>query len=319
MSIETPPEIRPRETLALLTFRPDPQLLVQTFLQGRTPKTLRAYREDLADFAAFVGANSREEAAAHLLKQEQGAAVALVMRYRDHLRGERKLSPATVNRRLAALRSLLKLARMLGLSTLQIEVSNLPQECYRDTRGPGKEGFREMLNELSLRRDKKGVRDRAILRLLFDLALRRQEVVSLRLTDLDLTGKSLWVLGKGRHTRQKLTLAPETRDALAAWVKLRGDEPGPLFFSLDPASWGGPLSSSGIYRIVRKLGEKVGIRARPHGLRHAAITQALDVTGGDVRKVQRFSRHKSLEVLCVYDDARKDLAGEVSQLVAKMT
>lgn len=319
MSTETTPEILPRETHILKTFRPDPGLLVQTFLQGRTPKTLRAYREDLADFAAFVGAKSREEAASHLLSQEQGAAVALVMRYRDHLRAERKLSPATVNRRLAALRSLLKLARMLGLSTLQLEVSNLPAECYRDTRGPGREGFREMLKELSLRRDKKGVRDRAILRLLYDLALRRQEVVSLRLSDLDLSGKTIWVLGKGRQTRQKLTLAPETREALCAWLKVRGDEPGPLFFSLDPASWGGPLSSSGIYRIVRKLGEQVGIRARPHGLRHAAITQALDATGGDVRAVQRFSRHKSLEVLCLYDDARRDLAGEVSRLVAKST
>lgn len=71
--------------------------------------------------------------------------------------------------------------------------------------------------------------------------------------------------------------------------------------------------------MIRELGEKAGLRARPHGLRHAAITEALEATGGDVRRVQRFSRHKDVRVLLVYDDQRKDLAGEVSRLVAKGT
>ena len=56
---------------------------------------------------------------------------------------------------------------------------------------------------------------------------------------------------------------------------------------------------------------------RPHGLRHAAITGALEATGGDVRAVQRFSRHASVETLLVYDDARQDLGGKVAATVAK--
>ncbi|HVT40002.1 MAG TPA: hypothetical protein VHE78_13215 [Gemmatimonadaceae bacterium] len=53
-----------------------------------------------------------------------------------------------------------------------------------------------------------------------------------------------------------------------------------------------------------------------HGLRHAAITHALDVCAGDVRKVQKFSRHRDLRTLTVYDDNRQDVAGEVAKLVA---
>jgi len=51
-------------------------------------------------------------------------------------------------------------------------------------------------------------------------------------------------------------------------------------------------------------------------LRHAAITEALDITRGDVRAVQKFSRHRDLRTLTVYDDNRRDLAGEVAKLVA---
>ncbi|HEX9485609.1 MAG TPA: hypothetical protein VF976_00965 [Gemmatimonadales bacterium] len=55
---------------------------------------------------------------------------------------------------------------------------------------------------------------------------------------------------------------------------------------------------------------------RPRGLRHAAITGALDLTG-DQRAVQRFSRHKDVRTLTIYDDNRQDLAGDVAWRVAR--
>ena len=67
---------------------------------------------------------------------------------------------------------------------------------------------------------------------------------------------------------------------------------------------------------MKTLGKQGGIKARPHGLRHAAITEALDKTGGDVRAVQRFSRHADVRTLQAYDDARTDLVGKVARLVA---
>ena len=58
------------------------------------------------------------------------------------------------------------------------------------------------------------------------------------------------------------------------------------------------------------------MKTRPHGLRHAAITAALDATNGDVRRVQRFSRHADARTLLIYDDARSDMGGEIAALIA---
>ncbi len=298
--------------------KPKAALLVEAFFSGRNPRTLKIYRQNLEGFRAFVGRETLEEAVAHLLSQDQLEANALALAYKQHLQ-ERKLAPATLNNHLAALRSLTKLARTLGVVPWSLEVESLKVEPYRDTRGPGRDGVRELLKVLEGQKGIKPARDRALVRLLYDLALRAFEAVSLDLEHVDLKASALWVQGKGRSQRQRLTLPPKTKETLAAWLKERGQEPGPLFISLDSVSWGKRLSTTGLYLVIRDLGNKAGIRARPHGLRHAAITEALDATRGDVRAVQRFSRHKSLNVLVVYDDARQDLAGEVSRLVSKST
>jgi integrase/recombinase XerC len=291
--------------------------LVEAFLAGRSPQTVRAYAGDLADFAGFVGAATVAAAAGRLLSSTAGQANALVLSYRADLLG-RGLSPATINRRLAALRSMSKVARLLGLVSWSVEVEAVRSEPYRDTRGPGRDGFRRLLAMLADRHDAKAVRDRALLRLLFDLGLRRAEAVGIDLADLDRESGTVAVLGKGRTQKVALTLPAPTQEALNAWLAIRGTTPGPLFHRLDRAGKGkGRLTGGGVYDIIISLGRQVGLRVRPHGLRHASITEALDLTGGDVRAVQRFSRHRDVRVLARYDDNRTDLAGDVARKVAR--
>ncbi len=294
--------------------------LIRAFLAGRSAQTVRAYRQDLESFRAFVGAESIDQAARLLLSRGHGEANGLALAFRADLIG-RQLAPATVNRRLAALRSLVKLARTLGMVGWTLEVEGVRSEAYRDTAGPGVEGVRKLLGRLHGRADMKALRDRAVIRLAYDLGLRRAEITRLDLADVDLAAGVVWVLGKGRSEKAKLTLPQPTAAALAAWLTARGttagtDPAAPVFVALDRGHRGHRLTGTAVYQTVRQLGEAAGVEARPHKLRHAAVTAALDM-GADVREVQRFSRHKQIQTVLRYDDNRRDMAGAVARRLAE--
>lgn len=307
-----------RPSFSIPTTAADPSRLVGAFFAKFQGRTLAAYRQDLEDFRAFVGAASTDEAARVLLSRGHGPANELALAYKAHL-VDRALAPATVNRRIAALRSVVKLARHLGMIVWKLEVSNEKVRSYRDTRGPGVGGFRALLAAVD-GNHAKACRDLALLHLLYDLALRRAEVVGLDVSDVDLQGGTVAVLGKGRKQTERLTLPPVTRGALADWLRVRPDvlegTRRPLFTNFDRGGHAGRLTGTGLYLLVRGLGRKVGLVVRPHGLRHAAITQGLELSNGNARAVCRFSRHARLETVMIYDDARRDLAGELAALVA---
>src|ERR1700710_2794605 len=95
-------------------MRVDAETLTASFLSGRNAQTLAAYRRDLEDYQAFVAAPTVEAAARLLIGSTHGDANAIAHSYRTHLI-ERGLQAATINRRLAALRSLVALANKVGL------------------------------------------------------------------------------------------------------------------------------------------------------------------------------------------------------------
>ena len=304
------------------------QDILEAWLAGRNPRTLKAYRFDLADFARSSGAPSPAAAVDALLAGSAGLANRVALAYRADLLG-RGLASATIARRLSALRSIVKLARQLGRVAWTIDVDSPRVEPYRDTAGPGRSGWVEIHAEArrraaGSRRTAEAKRNLALLRLLHDLALRRGEVVALDFpADVELdwgeTGR-VWIIGKGRTERQPMTLSDRARAALRDWIAVRGVEPGPLFHRVDNAAGPGDpgrLAGDSVNRMVRRAARDAGI-ARPvraHGLRHQGITRALDLTDGDVRSVKRFSRHAKYETLAAYDDAREDAAGRIARLL----
>lgn len=307
--------LEPRNRLATVATS---ARLVDAFMSGRGPRTMEAYRQDLAEFTRWLGATTPQDAAELLLGSGHGVANETAIRYRAALL-ERGLAPATVNRRLAAVRSMVKLARTLGMVPWTLEVPSVKGESYRDTRGPGVDGFRSVVEHLTRRidaGDPKATRDRAAVRLLYDLGLRRGEVVGLDVEHVDLDASTVQILGKGRTQRIALTLPEPTKAALLRWLDVRGRVAGPLFINFDRAGKGGRLTGRGLAYIVTATGEAAGVAVRPHGLRHAAITAALDATNGNMREVQRFSRHRDPRTLMKYDDNRTDIGGKVAALIA---
>ena len=287
--------------------------LIGSWLSSRQERTRRAYAGALRRFARHVGADEPGALSA-LLLQGPLAGNSLVLKYKGSLMAAGK-SPAMINLTLSALRSVVELARTVGIVPWALDVKNERVQSYRDTRGPGRLSVQVMF--AAIKGDApKALRDRAILRLLYDLALRRGEVASLRLEDLDLAERRVWVKGKGRGgEREGITLPGKTTEALAAWAAVRGSEPGPLFVNFDRAGKGKGITGLGVWHLVGFLGRKVGLKVRPHGIRHSAITEALDRTR-DPRAVQRFSRHRDLRTVLLYDDNREDLAGKVAETVA---
>ena len=286
----------------------------------RSVQTGQAYAKDLRDFFTFI-ANSdpTPELVGEFLALEQFDALALVLNYRQHLINK-GLKESTVNRRLAAIKSLVNYARTIGRCKFTLaDIKNEKVRRYTDTSGIPTDQMKTLL-DLCDRSTLKGKRDYAIFRLLWSNALRRGEISNANVTDLDIDNRCLWIQGKGRGTdKEKIELGLATLEAIQDWLTARGRvrKNSPLFCTLDYCTKGHRLSGEAIYTIVRELAEKAQIKKRlsPHRIRHSSITAALDATGGDVRRVQKLSRHHDLNTLMIYDDNRQNAQGEITNLL----
>lgn len=221
---------------------------------------------------------------------------------------EAGVAPLTINRRLTAIRSLVKLGRTLGVITWAFDVQGVKGAVpVRDTRGPELADVRRLLST------RHGLMEDAILQLMFTRGLRSVEVRELRLEHCTtLKDRStIMIRGKGRKGLTPITLAPSSVAALLTWLKVRGDEPGYVFMR-EGDEPGTQLNHPYLWRLVKRCGAKVGIKLWPHALRHSAITTALDAAHGDVRRVQKFSRHADVKNVLKYDDDRRDHGGELA-------
>jgi integrase/recombinase XerC len=194
---------------------------------------------------------------------------------------------------------------------------------YRYTTGIDAESFSRVLAVCD-RNTLIGKRDYALLRLLWGNALRRNEVSQLNIGDFDPESSTLRILGKGRGTQSEvIDLGAGTVEAIALWLEVsRGVKPdnAPLFTALDFHNSGHRLTGDGLHKIVSRLCRKAGIKKTMscHRIRHSAITAALDATDGNVRKVQKLSRHRQLDTLMIYDDNRDSYQQDVTTLLDDM-
>ncbi len=303
--------------------------LIDMWLEGKSPHTLTAYKDDARDFGRFLGLPEPIDLALATDRlvscKNNGAANALVLEYRAAMM-KAGAAPATINRRLSSLRSFVRLARTVGAIQWALDIKSLKVETLRDTRGPGSEVFELMLEGTTGAGKRTGAitevgvykaaRDRAVMSLLYDRGLRRGEVSSLNLAHLDVAGKRLSIMGKGRTQREWITLPVVAVEALELWLVERAGRVNDGDVDADDERLF-PVCYKTLYNTVKFAGARVGVKAWPHALRHSAITEALDKAGGDVRKVQQFSRHKDIRTVVKYDDNRRDVGGEIAELLGQ--
>jgi len=271
--------------------------------------TRKQYVKAIDNFCQFAyNGSATPETISEFLALDRYAAIEMVLMYRRYSI-DKNLAPSTINVRLAAIKSLVDMARKLGKTTVDLsDIESIPSESYRDTRGISVEQFRSMLEAIDPSTPI-GVRDYSIMLLFWGNALRRGEIASANIEDFLPQQQKLMILGKGKRAKVAIDLTDSVSCALEGWVNFHPcSAPGqPLITSLSHNCYGARIAGDSIYRIVQGYAEAAGIdrRVSPHRLRHSSITAFLDASDGNIRAAQALSRHSQMNTLTLYDDRRK--------------
>jgi len=260
--------------------------------RGASPHTLAAYRRDLAGFTAFLSRRGRAVGAARLGDLSE---------YLAELR-RRGLGARSAARHVSAVRGLYRFLLAAG------EIQRDPTEHLESPRPPRRlprtlsiEDAAALVESPDLSAPE-GLRDRAMLELLYASGLRASECLALRLEDLNISAGYVMATGKGNRQR----LVPVGAQALKwveryaltsrpAFVK-RGDS-GALFVN----RYGRPLSRQALWMVIKRAGRRAGVRSTvsPHTLRHSFASHLLE-RGADLRSVQAMLGHVDIATTQIY-------------------
>jgi integrase/recombinase XerD len=209
------------------------------------------------------------------------------------------LSPTSVGRMVSAARGFYKFLLLDGhINKNPAEDLDAPQKGFYLPRFLTEDEMESFLSAPDTRTDS-GLRDRAMLELMYASGLRVSEVTALKIADVNLEAGLLVCFGKGSKQRR----VPLGRSALG-WLEkylnkrlsIENIEESTLFVS----SLGRPLSRNGILEIVKKYAKKVGLEdVSPHTLRHSFATHLLQ-HGADSRSVQAMLGHSDISTTQIY-------------------
>jgi integrase/recombinase XerD len=291
-----------RESGAVAVSKLDPE--VEGFLAllatRRAPKTVEAYRRDLSALAGWfdqpIGRITTEQLEQYIAELRAAG-----------------LAPATIGRRVAAIRSFFRHQTLLG-----VRADNPAAELSLPRRGRTlprtlSPAEAERLVEAAAGTTPRALRDRALVELLYGGGLRVSEAVGLQKSSVDLDARLVRCLGKGSKER----VVPIGRQAVQALRRylargrpfLDSRHRPELFLNAK----GGGLTRAGAFLILRRLAAKAGLepeRVHPHLLRHSFATHLLE-GGADLRSVQEMLGHADLATTELYthvsDRRRREL------------
>jgi len=263
--------------------------------KGLSSNTVSAYKRDLVKFDAF--ARKRKLSLEAISRDD------LV----DFLAGlyRQKLESRTVARQLVTLRNFFRFAQIQELISVDPSI-NLESPKIRRTL-PGYLRLEEIERLLEQPDEKTplGLRDRAMLEVLYSTGLRVSELIGLRVSDVDTKVGCVRCIGKGDKER----IVPIGRQALVMVEKyLRKARPplcGKSKSASSPALFvnrrGTALSRVGVWKILSAYGRRAGLRVaiRPHMLRHSFATHLLE-RGADLRSVQLMLGHADISTTQIY-------------------
>lgn len=294
--------------------------ILDGFYRSKSQKTALLYQSDLAAFSQYLGVGSLKKSLVTLFQAPHSQANLTVLHYKS-LMQRQGLKPATINRRLSALRSLAKAAYLSGLLDWKLDVNNDKIVSGHKNLPLESQCFNALLAQAGNQANpRKAARDTAIIRLMHDLALHRSSIVGLNVSDIDSCHNLISVSLPGVSDKIDKRLPIKTAQTLQQWLSFRGRKKGPLFTNCDHAGKGKRLTGTSIYRIVRQFGREVGVETGPCGIRQTAIFKAIhraDAAGIRLEDVTAFSNHRNVSTLKTYDKHRVAIQQRLSELIAK--
>lgn len=267
--------------------------------RGRSQKTAENYYLYLQRLIEFAGDEPISTLDAELVRKWR-----LWLNRYEAADGD-TLSTLTQSYHLIALRSFLGYCSKRGITTLTPEKIELPKVRRKQVSFLSNEEVLRLINIVPTK-DMKGLRDRAIIELLFSSGLRVSELCNLNRDHINLARGEFSVRGKGQKDRP-VFISPEASQWLAEYLRTRIDDFVPLFIrysgsdSSDGKGDDMRLTPRSIQRIVSKYARAAGItkHASPHSLRHSFATDLL-MNGADLRSVQAMLGHSNIATTQIY-------------------
>lgn len=252
--------------------------------------TRSEYRQRIKPFMAYV--------------QAEGLSLNVLLEYKRMLKDREDYSVASRNKYLATAKVFMRECYRLGLvdRDLTTNVKSFRQDKRHKVNGLTDEEASLVCEWI--RQNPERLRERALLCLLLFNGLRQAEACNIRRKDLDLRSGTMFVLGKGRDDYEKVYLHPNTTRALRRYcrnVRLQDDDY--LFTSLRKPSKNGKLTVRGLQSIIKSIFAELEIDRTVHGCRHFYTTRLIKEMSGSLTVVAQFTRHKSLEMLQIYNDS----------------
>ncbi len=236
--------------------------------------------------------------------------------------------PATANKILSALRGVLRAAYRLGMMDQGMferacNVGNIPGETRAGGRFLTEKEIAGLLQACARDPGPAGIRDAAIIGLMYSAGARSSETVALDLSDLDLDTGSLKVRGAGQSQERCLHPAAGGLDALRKWLEVRGDGPGPLFCRVGKGA-GGPVtlarvSSQAIYKLLRRRAGQAGAEKIAARDVRRTFVENLFSAGLDIATVQQMAGHAARSTTSRYDRRGRRAHREAKERPGKQT
>lgn len=229
---------------------------------------------------------------------------------------------ANINNYLARLKSILREAWKLGLSTTEQYMRACSFEKVKGARplaGRHVESpeWKQLFQSLAKDDSPIGVRDLAIFSIFRATGIRRHELCLLRICDLDLATFDLTIRGKGNKT-QIVSMSRFAQRALVRWLEVRGNADGALFC---PVRHGGnldrtykPLSKTGLHYAFKARVEAAGLQFTTHDARRSFASDLFD-QGADLVAVQRQMRHSDPRTTAKYDRRKQRRIRQIVDLI----